>query len=378
MTRSLFNQTARRRGFTLVELLVVIAIIGILIGLLLPAVQAGREAARRMQCTNHLKQIGLALQNYADSNNGNLPYGNGAFMGMNRTSGGPACAGAMIFLLPYFEQQALYAEFLNEVSTTDNKATYHLDVFKMANRNGPVQSTTCPSDGNATQNSDSGGDGTYGCIRMSYLTCWGDNMADTIIGTGTVDDMTNFPKSPYRRGVFGNCVWGSLAACTDGTSNTLAFSETVGRDRYNLKGLILIGGALGDKATGNATPCVNKSTYSDDGTTYTGGSLGWYDGYRGVMFGFGHARYSGFNTILPPNYPSCASGWEVPNGWGAFAPSSNHSGGVNCARLDGSVVFISDTIDTNGSTSNCVTSGKSPFGVWGALGTVKGGETETL
>jgi len=367
---------AKSQGFTLVELLVVIAIIGILIGLLLPAVQAAREAARRMQCTNNLKQMGLALQNYADVNNGRLPYGNGTFLGMNRTSGGPACAGTIIFLLPYFEQQALYDLFLNEVKTTSNKATYHLDVFKMANRKGPIPSTTCPSDGSASDSSDSGGSTTYGCIRQSYITCWGDNMADTIIGTGTATDLTTLPASPYKRGVFGNCTWGSLASCTDGTSNTLAFSETIGRDSYRLKGIVLLA-SLGDKATGNASPCVNKSTYSTDGVSYTGG-LGWYDGYRGVMFGFGHARYSGFNTILPPNFPSCAQGWEVPNGWGAFTPSSNHSGGVNAARVDGSVAFISDTIDTNGSTSNCVTSGKSPFGVWGALGTVKGGETVSL
>ncbi len=123
----------------------------------------------------------------------------------------------------------------------------------------------------------------------------------------------------------------------------------------------------------------NKGNYSTDGVTFTGGGgVGWVDSYRAVMFGFGHCRYSGFNTILPPNFPSFEYGWEVQNGWGAFAPSSNHSGGVNAVRVDGSVTFISDTIDTNGSTATCVTSGKSPFGVWGALGSKNGGETTSL
>ena len=368
-----------RRGFTLVELLVVIAIIGILIGLLLPAVQSAREAARRMQCTNNLKQYGLALQNYADANQGKFPYGNGVFLGLQRTSGGPASTGAQIFLLPYMEQQALYDEFLEEARNASNKALYHLNVFKMAQRGGPIANTTCPSDGTAPSSSDDGGSTTYGNIRGSYLTCWGDNMGDAVIGTGTAADVTNPPKSPYRRGVFSNCDWGSIASCTDGTSNTLAFSEGVGRPRSQLKGILLISTSLGSQSAGCASSVMNKGNYSTDGVAFTGGGgVGWVDSYRAVMFGFGHCRYSGFNTILPPNFPSFEYGWEVQNGWGAFAPSSNHSGGVNAARVDGSVTFISDTIDTNGSTATCVTSGKSPFGVWGALGTKNGGETTSL
>lgn len=368
-----------RRGFTLVELLVVIAIIGILIGLLLPAVQAAREAARRMQCTNNLKQYGLALQNYADANQGKFPYGNGVFLGLQRTSGGPASTGAQVFLLPYMEQQALYDEFLEEARSASNKALYHLNVFKMAQRGGPIANTTCPSDGTAQSSSDDGGTATYGNIRGSYLTCWGDNMGDAVIGTGTAADVTNPPKSPYRRGVFSNCDWGSLASCTDGTSNTLAFSEGIGRPRSQLKGILLISTSLGSQSAGCASSVMNKGNYSTDGVTFTGGGgVGWVDSYRAVMFGFGHCRYSGFNTILPPNFPSFEYGWEVTNGWGAFAPSSNHSGGVNVARVDGSVTFVSDTIDTNGSTATCVTSGKSPFGVWGALGSKNGGETTSL
>ena len=106
-----------RRGFTLVELLVVIAIIGILIGLLLPAVQAAREAARRMQCTNNLKQYGLALQNYADANQGKFPYGNGVFLGLQRTSGGPASTGRRFFCFRIWNSRRCTTNFWKKRAT---------------------------------------------------------------------------------------------------------------------------------------------------------------------------------------------------------------------------------------------------------------------
>jgi len=95
----IYKDLRQQRAFTLVELLVVIAIIGMLIALLLPAVQAAREAARRMQCTNHLKQIGLAVHNFHDTHNGVVPLGIGA----NRFTG------FWFLVLPYIEQQAAYS-----------------------------------------------------------------------------------------------------------------------------------------------------------------------------------------------------------------------------------------------------------------------------
>jgi len=106
----------KRQAFTLVELLVVIAIIGILVGLLLPAVQAAREAARRMQCTNNLKQIGLAIHNYESTikrippgavwNGGTVDVTFGRFVGPINERGS-----SLAFILPYIEQQALYSQF---------------------------------------------------------------------------------------------------------------------------------------------------------------------------------------------------------------------------------------------------------------------------
>ncbi|MDR0870294.1 MAG: DUF1559 domain-containing protein, partial [Planctomycetaceae bacterium] len=101
-----------KRGFTLVELLVVIAIIGVLIALLLPAVQAAREAARRMQCQNHFKQLGIALHNYHDTNKA-FPAGMSHYFGFNQnvnTTGCP-CNGPIVFLLPFMEQNATFDLF---------------------------------------------------------------------------------------------------------------------------------------------------------------------------------------------------------------------------------------------------------------------------
>ena len=135
-------------GFTLVELLVVIAIIGILIGLLLPAVQAAREAARRMQCTNNLKQYGLAMHNYADTNQSHLPFGMTYPTNGWKDFGGIACERSTWVprIWPFIEQQSLYSQydfrvgFYAEPNCAYNNPTASRPV------NTPVSYYYCPSD----------------------------------------------------------------------------------------------------------------------------------------------------------------------------------------------------------------------------------------
>ena len=359
-----------RQGFTLVELLVVIAIIGILIGLLLPAVQAAREAARRMQCTNNLKQIGLAVQNYHDTNNA-LPaaramLGESGYIhnGGKKPAGGPF--GTVIFLMPFMEQNAVYTEMLGYCAATHNPHLQHPWVD--ASPNYPVMGTTidgflCPSDGNGRSKSTDG----HATGRLNYMSCRGDSMWNN---NRHPDDEGSAAAKTANRGVFRIGEFPSMSVVTDGTSNTVIFSECCSAAQSGgreIKGQLVSG--LSSMYNGNSFPgpclAVKNGTQLDrDATTAS---------WRGQRWADGQILVSGFNTVLPPNSPNCSYGGDSV--WGVASAQSNHSGGVNACMLDGSVRFVSDTIDCGDSWANAVVSGASPYGVWGAMGSAQGGET---
>ena len=265
MSRSM---SGKLRGFTLVELLVVIASIGILIGLLLPAVQAAREAARRMQCANQLKQFAPAVQNYCDANN-KLPASRctaGTYGRMSEgvnNSGGNCGYGIHFALTPYIEQSAAYDAIIASVTTgaptpwTDQDGSV-VDV--------KIDAFLCPSDGNSSQPSPdkshvwradvalSRGDGMWDCER---LESW-----------STANDAR--PRS-----LFNPFMWKSMAAATDGASNTLFCSETVtGETGASMR---VKGGVIGagsptavNSADSNLTSRANcfNSRDPDDNTSY--------------------------------------------------------------------------------------------------------------
>lgn len=351
-----FSGRGRFCGFTLVELLVVIAIIGILIALLLPAVQAAREAARRMSCSNNLKQLALAMHSYHDANQ-NFPA-NGCGPGMGRTfntalSNIYSVWAVNIPLMPYVEMTPRYDVIMSELPAPwDNR-----ECLK-----GPFTVFICPSDpyGKRVDTTIEGGNG-----RISYVACYGDSI------TGTNE------SGPSTRGVFiGKLQYQGMGAISDGTSNTIMFSEAISPIENNgkaIKGNFALVSTLGtDFIPG---PCLQKvdmatKTILDPCTVESNRVVS----LRGVP------TNNGFMTILPPNSPSCAANTSPKTNVIVASAASSHTGGINIARGDGSVAFISDTINTGSGTGQGlnvrdVKAGISPYGAWGALGSVNGGES---
>jgi prepilin-type N-terminal cleavage/methylation domain-containing protein/prepilin-type processing-associated H-X9-DG protein len=345
------------KGFTLVELLVVIAIIGILVGLLLPAVQAAREAARRMQCSNNLKQLGLALHNY-ESAFKVLPYGCSwpdppQNVNWRRMSG-------HIALLPYFEQGPLFEQI--SADNTRNVGTVPWDGGYIPFRTR-IPTLQCPSDvGRIAPNEV----GTTNYMFSRGDTTWDHNQWAGNGGRG-------------MRGAF-SCVTpagGRQVAYrefTDGLSNSIAMSErTVAQDnsRRVIDGgtLVNVGSLFRDS---NPSDCASPARIVN--RIYQNNVGAW----AGRRWTDGAPAFTGHTTILGPNKASCTQGgWDGEDG--IYEPMSRHTGGVNTVFGDGSVRFIGDAIDTGNTTlppadAPGVGGGPSRYGVWGAMGSVRGGE----
>ncbi|MHB8901897.1 MAG: DUF1559 domain-containing protein [Thermoguttaceae bacterium] len=320
-----------KTGFTLVELLVVIAIIGILIALLLPAVQAAREAARRTQCSNNVKQLGLALHNYLDVNKVLPPYA---------IWGSPTAARPeqpyhhtwLTAILPFMEQQSLY-------DSGDMKARAWGQTFTAQRVAGLV----CPSDSGFTQSSE-----THGVAVTTYAACEGWDWWNQGVMGATHPAAVKYPVLANKEliGVFDSKAVGSatgatsvaratsLAEITDGTSNTLLVAEV------NTTGFT--GGGMLTSGTGAPRP--RSSAYTRAAfVAMTAGGIGSQptnymrpDGSAAVQDTYWktgpHMRYPAFLTYAGPNSNE-------------HAPSSLHPGIVQVLLADGSVRNMNETID---------------------------------
>ena len=414
-----------------------------LIALLLPAVQAAREAARRMQCSNHLKQLTLALHNYHDVHN-EFPAG-AVNPALPTASGGDQHARLSVFagLLPFIEQAAAHSIAANVTTNASGFARILCMNTSASEGNsaaspGPLSADggvwnsqigmlLCPSDpfGHGKVPSEAG--------RTSYRVSTGDWL-DSVAGSNAVAPhhkrMSRNPRGFFSLsagGARGNAMslplegdprhFGSIP---DGTSNTIAFSEAAifhGTRQTSTAGLgtitfptgTAVRGGIAWVMTGSGQSLPNELDRDITDAAFVGSpqlcqvtrsgaqylsNVHVVDFISGAGWGVASQSRTSFTTILPPNSASCGNfaAWTATNSTGGggtgnsnmalMSASSYHAGGVNASFGDGSVRFVSETINAIspglGGGDLYVREGNSNFGVWGALGSINGGETAAL
>ena len=399
------------RGFTLVELLVVIAIIGVLVGLLLPAVQAAREAARRMSCSNNFKQIGLALHNYHSAYK-QLPRAQGGtwsamgttdpVTGSNRNT-----LNWLVGLTPFFEQQAIWELVSNPLDSDGDPMTTN-DVFQAMGPNPSmhlshhnnfeyapwltdIPTLRCPSDP---------GRGLPSQGRTNYAYCGGDSAFYGHWGALNDGNQISSGRAQHtrasQRGFFVPRQDMKFRDILDGLSNTIAAGEIAtdlgDKDKRTQLGTAATGGFNTNDGrmfrSGGALQCPNfdperPQFWCPTGATCTAQTvIGNVERARGYRWANGKIGYSGMNTILPPNRETCMARNDH-RAAGICPPSSRHQGGCHVLMGDGAVKFITDSIEAGDADSPQVArnggglapGSQSPFGLWGALGTRANKET---
>ncbi len=334
--------STRRRGsgFTLIELLVVIAIIAVLIALLLPAVQSAREAARRIQCTNNLKQIGLGLHNY-ESVAGAFPPSN-ILQGTGNTVVWRNGFGVHARILAFMEQGVMF-DAINFIN--DHRSAQNATVVGSA-----VAFFTCPSDPNAAAR-------TTFPFGTASVTSYGFNAGEWFVWNGF--------NAPNTRGVFAPNLSRRIAEFTDGTSNTMMATDV------KVYQPICRTGAIFSKIP---DPTMIPSPDGDPfsiAPEYLGSTCSGTPGQGHTAWVDGNTQETGVTTAWPPNKiilnPTNKADLDlmtrlpVQGGptYAALTARSYHPGGVNALLGDGSVRFVKSTIQ--GTT-------------WRAIGTVQGGE----
>ncbi len=391
-------------GFTLVELLVVIAIIGVLVGLLLPAVQAAREAARRMSCSNNFKQLGLALHNYhsaydqipiqgvgtdrgplATADNWWSAYNNNNYWRLN----------ALVGMTPFMEQQAIW-ERISSPSAQRTDGNTGAAIGTPTNPWPPMGPTPdniqyipwateipglrCPSDP---------GTGLPALGRTNYAMGMGDSFYWTMQGelrpTSPGNAQTYAIESrAANRGFFVKHKAAKFRDILDGLANTVAMGEIatdLGDNDNRTRAKTHPGGQPAQTLIrDNPRLCIQDTSPMIDPARprfWTPGAMEGVTKGRGFRWADCQNAQSNIHNILPPNGALCIP--HDSNGPSIMTVSSRHQGGAHVLMGDGAVKFVTDSIESGNQNNPVVWSGgtagnrnaagaQSPFGLWGALG----------
>ena len=383
-------------GFTLVELLVVIAIIGVLVGLLLPAVQAAREAARRMSCSNNFKQIGLGIHNYHSAYR-QLPKhksGTGTVAGGIWTDSDAARnneeLSMLVGLTPFIEGQALWEQISNPLQ---QGATLYNAMGPTPDVSGPgatdyspwfteIPTLRCPSDP---------GVGLPAFGRTNYAACLGDSpfrgAAGSTNDNGVLTSALAQESRASMRGAFVPRQIMRFRDILDGLANTIVMGEIatdLGDQDVRTDGLLDAGM---DVNMGGPNLCSNNANIDATRPQFWAAATGSLaERRRGYRWADGNPIFTVMNGMLPPNSPVCRLAVAVENtasahqSSGVLPPSSRHQGGCHILLGDGAVKFVTDSIEAGdsgalpvaeaGTAANDNVSGRmSPYGLWGALST---------
>jgi prepilin-type N-terminal cleavage/methylation domain-containing protein len=348
----------RPRGYTLIELLCVVTVIGALACLLLPAVQGAREAARRAQCANNLKQIGVALHHYHD-HSGTFPMGSGGgLFDPPRQAHAGRNLGVLVALLPYLGQGPVYNAFNLAWGCEDDPAAPAYQVQRTA-QTAQVATFLCPTDPNAGRPNHNGTTNTnsyHGSIGTTT------NLAESAAGAPSLAAWPTTGVFAFQRSY-------GARDCSDGLSQTIAFAEGVvgasdvaaHRKNVGLSGVEIPASAFLYDASSD--PAATTAGIARCDAAWDAGDVSKIDGWRGANYARGTLGLSLFNTVVTPN----AQQGEWTHCRDAMLPfmavycnaDSDHPGGVHALMADGRVCFVKDAVNPR---------------AWWALGTRAGGE----
>ena len=369
-----------------------------LVALLLPAVQAAREAARRMQCTNNLKQLALSQHNHADVH-GVFTQASRTQSLINRSGGTFNYHSYIIAVLPFFEQNALFEMAQQAIRIEPDGGHEPWNANATRSRDGveyripwreTIPSLICPS---------SAGSGFSGLGRNSYHCNAGDYFCE-------------WDSFHALRGAFGpgDRFQGNFSNIIDGTSNTAMLSEVEIGNAPNgnrIKGNVAVEVPYGSPTEMRSIERANGMF--DNAYNAAGRGEDFADRIVGARWGDARPLYTQFYMVMPPNSVSVSMN-NNPEGWGqCISASSNHTGGVNVAMCDGAVRFVTSSVDAGnqgfdpwegvlqrggqwgdspGSQALIERHGAGPwgarvsepsrYGVWGAIGSRAGGESRSL